>query len=109
MKRGAVIEQLEPLVLSRRLWLFLQAAREDVRINAIHISLYTAIVFYCQEEEYQHPVSVFSHDIMPLSKISGTATYHRSIRELHQYGYIKYVPSYNHFLGSLIYIMDKEM
>lgn len=97
-------EELKPLDLYGRLCSFLDAAKEDARINAIHISVYTALIFYCQNKQYRHPVAVFSYEIMPLCKVSGTATYHRSIRELHLYGYIRYVPSYNHFLGSLVYL-----
>ncbi|HMR90955.1 MAG TPA: hypothetical protein PKC69_01520 [Chitinophagaceae bacterium] len=97
-------EQLEQTELGRRLSSFMEKVRDDVRINAIHISMYTALVHYCREKQYRHPVSVFSHELMPLCKISGSATYHRSIRELHEYGYIRYVPSYNHFLGSLVYL-----
>jgi hypothetical protein len=41
---------------------------------------------------------------MRLAKISGVATYHKAIRELDEYGYIDYKPSYNHNKGSLIQI-----
>ena len=84
---------------------FLLAAKEDARISPVHISLYTALLLLRQEMD-QHPLCVFSHQVMPLCKISGSATYHKSIRELHNYGYIKYVPSYNHFLGSLVYLVS---
>ena len=32
---------------------------------------------------------------MEAAKINGLATYHKCIRELHEYGYIDYHPSYN--------------
>ncbi len=41
---------------------------------------------------------------MRLAKISGIATYHKSIRELNDFEYIKYQPSYNHFSKSVIYL-----
>ncbi|GAA4339606.1 hypothetical protein [Flaviaesturariibacter amylovorans] len=85
---------------------FFKAVREDPRIAPVHISLYTALYGLWAEKGFQNPVSVFSKEVMPLCKISGSATYHRSMRELHQYGYIQYVPSYNHFLGSLIYFIE---
>lgn len=46
----------------------------------------------------------FSRDLMYLAKISGLSTYYRSVRQLNDYGYIKYEPSRNHFSGSLIHI-----
>jgi hypothetical protein len=83
---------------------FIQSVKDDPRINPVHISLYVSLVSHWYANGQENPLSVFSREIMPVCKISGSATYHRSIRELHEYGYIKYVPSYNHFLGSLVYI-----
>ncbi|MBC7886668.1 MAG: hypothetical protein H7Z13_02180 [Ferruginibacter sp.] len=83
---------------------FIESVKEDPRINMAHISLYASLVSYWYANGQANPLCVFSRDIMPACKISGAATYHRSIRELHEYGYIKYVPSFNHFLGSLVYI-----
>lgn len=84
---------------------FLEAVRDDPRIGPAHISLYLSLIGFWSEKNFESPLSVFSYEIMPLCKIAGSATYHRSIKELHEYGYIKYVPSYNHFLGSLVYFV----
>lgn len=83
---------------------FIENVKEDPRINTSHISLYVSLVNYWYSNGQSNPMSIFRHEIMPACKISGTATYHKSIRQLHDYGYIKYVPSFNHFLGSLVYI-----
>lgn len=83
---------------------FIESVKEDPRISMAHISLYVSLVTYWYVNGRVNPMCVFSKEIMPACKISGVATYHRSIRELHAYGYIKYVPSFNHFLGSLVYI-----
>ena len=83
---------------------FIESVKEDPRISMAHISLYVSLVNYWYVNGRANPLCVFSKEIMPACKISGVATYHRSIRELHVYGYIKYVPSFNHFLGSLVYI-----
>jgi len=83
---------------------FMAKAKEDPRIGPMHISLYTALLYLWQERNCTHPLSVFSHEVMPVCKISGPATYHRTIRQLHSLGYIKYVPSYNHYLGSLVWL-----
>lgn len=82
---------------------FMEAVREDPRIGTSHISLYVTLVSCWHEKHFEYPLSVFARELMPLCKISGTGTYHRCIRELHEYGYISYQPSYNHFLGSLVY------
>jgi hypothetical protein len=81
---------------------FLTVAADDPRISPIHISLYSAILHQYKQQEYNLPVSVYSKDLMRLAKISGK-TYHKTMRELHQYGFIHYLPSYNPVLGSLVY------
>ena len=83
---------------------FFSAIKDDARIGPVHISLFMAIMQQWAKNDGKNPFSVFSRELMQLAKISGVATYHRSIRELHDYGYIKYEPSYNHFYGSLIYV-----
>jgi hypothetical protein len=93
---------------------YLQLARDffiatirDVRISPVHISLYMALLnCYCQQ--LNNPIYIFSTQVMPLAKISGPATYHRTIRQLHEYGYIRYVPSYYHLLGSLVYFPSPD-
>lgn len=87
---------------------FFSAIKEDNRISPVHISLFMAIMQHrSSNNDEKIVVCVFSKDLMRLAKISGVATYHRSIKELHEYGYIKYEPSYNHSIGSLIFIPDK--
>ncbi|WP_207515925.1 hypothetical protein [Longitalea luteola] len=81
---------------------FLTVAAEDPRISPIHISLYAAILHQYKLQEYKLPVSVYSKDLMRLAKISAK-TYHKSMQELHRYGFIHYLPSYNPVLGSLVY------
>jgi len=83
---------------------FMGRVKEDPRIGPLHISIYVSLVAIWMDRGGAHPLSVFAHEVMPYCKITGPATYHRTLRQLHEYGYIKYVPSYNHFLGSLIYL-----
>lgn len=83
---------------------FLDRGGEDGRIGPAHISLYIAILQYWNQHERPYPLCVFGRELTALAKIS-MGTYHRTIHELHEYGYIRYIPSYNHFLGSLIYLL----
>ena len=87
---------------------FFSAIADDPRINTSHISLYMALLKLWGEHGCQNPIRVFSHEVMPVCKISGIATYHKSIRELHEYGYIRYVPSYYRFTGSVVYMIMTE-
>ena len=83
---------------------FYLKALDDPRIAPVHACLYGALFSLWEAQGYSGPLCIFSKDVMPLSKISG-ATDHKAIRDLHAYGYIKYIPSYNHFLGSLVYLI----
>lgn len=82
---------------------FIGACKQDPRICTSHISMFVGLLINWEEKRFEHPFRVFSHELMPLCKISGAATYHQRIRDLNDYGYIVYTPSYNHFLGSLVY------
>lgn len=84
---------------------FMHAAADDARLGPLHISLYAAILHFCNIQQDAAPVSVFGKQLMQYAKISSNNTYHRVIRELQRYGYISYIPSYNPFLGSLIYLV----
>lgn len=88
---------------------FFSAIADDPRINTTHISLYMALLKIWGERRFESPIRVFSYEVMPLCKISGIATYHKSIRELHRYGYIRYVPSYYRFSRSKVYMIKMEI
>ena len=83
---------------------FFEKISLDNRLNPTHVSLYMAIFQYWNAERFQNPVSVSRQELMRISKISAKATYHKCIKDLHNFGYIKYIPSYNPFKGSLVYL-----
>jgi len=76
---------------------------KDQRVMATHVSLFTALFIQWQRSDFRSPFSVTRKDLMAYSKIASTATYHKCIRELDEYGYIRYEPSFHPGKGSLIY------
>ena len=86
---------------------FFAAIADDPRINTTHVSLYMTLLQYWKEQGFACPIYVFSHEIMHTAKILSSATYARSIRVLHDFGYIKYEPSYKRNQGSKIYMLIK--
>ena len=46
--------------------------------------------------------------MMRLSKISALGTYHKCIKELQNFGYIEYIPSFNPYKGSLVNLYNFE-
>jgi hypothetical protein len=87
------------------LYSFLESAEDDARISCAHISLYVALWKKFVDNNYEQPISFFRNELVCTCKIAGTNLYHRAIRQLHEYGYLKYIPSYNHFLGSMVYFV----
>ncbi len=85
-----VMEQLKPLSD------FFSAIANDPRIGVSHISLYCALLQSCSEPGHSLVISITKNELMKVAKISGLATYHKCIRDLHSYGYIRYQPCYNH-------------
>jgi hypothetical protein len=73
---------------------------EDDNLNPSHISLYIALFQYWNLNRFSNPVSICRGEIMKLSKIGSNSTYHRCIKQLHQWNYLEYLPSYNPFKGS---------
>jgi hypothetical protein len=84
------MEQLKPLTA------FFSAIANDPRIGVSHISLYCALLQHCSEQDCDSVIPIISAEIMKAAKISGLGTYHKCIRDLHEYGYLQYRPSYNH-------------
>jgi len=85
---------------------FMQRSAGDPRLSPVHVSLYLAIVHLHAGGTAEVPVSVSKETIMNVARISSRQTYSKCLQELHDYGYIRYVPSFNHFLSSLVYFID---
>lgn len=85
---------------------FFQRVSKDSRLNPTHVSLYMAIFQFWNAGYFRNPVSISRQELMKISKISAKATYHKCIKDLHNFGYIQYIPSFNPFKGSLVYLFD---
>lgn len=87
-------------ILSR----FLGKAAYDSRLLPAHICLYTAMLSVWEQRRFSTPFRITRKELMHLSKLASTATYHKCLKELVSYGYVNYEPSYNHYVGSRIYL-----
>lgn len=86
----------------RHLTGFYDRIQEDNRLNPTHISLYLALFQFWNLNHFQNPISISRIEMMRLSKISAYGTYHKCIKELQEFGYIEYLPSFNPYKGSLV-------
>jgi hypothetical protein len=84
---------------------FFSAIREDHRIGTSHISLYMALFQFYNLNQFQNPVDITRAMVMEVAKISGLATYHKCIKDLVDFGYIRYQPSYNPAINSQVYLL----
>ncbi len=96
------MERMTEKELAVLFYSFMQKARADWRIGLSHITLYMALLSIWYERNRAAPLYLFSHEVKPLCKLAGAATYHRSFQQLHEYKYIRYVASYDHSLGILV-------
>jgi hypothetical protein len=88
----------------KRLSEFFAAIENDPRISTTHIGIYAALLQYWREHDYHNPVRAHTYDIMRLARISTRATYNKVIKDLSQYGYIRYERSYKRNQGSKVYL-----
>ena len=77
---------------------------QDERLRSSHISLFFTLFFLWQQNLYKNPFNVTRERLMAISKIGSKATYHKCIRQLSDFGYIKYSPTYNSFIGTTVVI-----
>lgn len=87
---------------------FFEAIGSDARISITHIGIYAALLQYRIQNDFTNPIQVFSHEIMSIAKLSSAITYHKCVRELSEYGYIRYEPSFNRMKGSKIYFVERS-
>ena len=82
--------------------------RKDNRLNPTHISLYIALFQLWNYNRFPAEFHISREEIMKLSKIGSTATYHKCIKDLSHWKYILYSPSHNPFKGSKVKLFNFE-
>ena len=74
----------------RHLHAFYHYVKRDDRLSATHVSLYMAIFQYWNYNRFQNPFPIERDELMSLSKIGSKNTYHKCMKELHNFNYIIY-------------------
>lgn len=85
---------------------FFDRVAADERLNPTHISMYVSLFQFWNASRFKNPISISRGELMRVSKISAKATYHKCMKELNDFGYLQYKPSYNPFKGSLVYLFN---
>ena len=74
---------------------FMERAEKDARLGPMHVSLYLAILYCWLRQGGVGAARVNRKELMPLAKIGGPTPLYKYLRELHEFGYIEYQPSFN--------------
>ncbi|GBF18047.1 MULTISPECIES: hypothetical protein [Arenibacter] len=77
----------------------------DSRLNPTHISLYMALFQFWNINRFPEVFYINREEVMVMAKIGSKATYHRCLRRLHDWKYIRYLPSHNPYKGSQIQML----
>jgi len=81
---------------------FYEALDSDAVMGTAHISVYFALCYQWQLNKGISPFEIKRDHIMKLAKINSRKTFHKCMRMLHDAGYIKYIPSYNPAISSMV-------
>ncbi|MGO1597069.1 MAG: hypothetical protein ACTHZ7_15060 [Sphingobacterium sp.] len=82
---------------------FFERAQDDPRMKVSHFGVYTALLQQWVEVKCHLPLETFGRITAEMAKVS-LRTYYRCIRDLHDYNYLHYVPSYKNHQGSKVYL-----
>lgn len=74
----------------------------DKKLSSTHISIYNALFLIWNECDFDTELSINRNDVMKLAKVGSPNTYTNCLKELDKIKMIKYKPSFNPLIGSLI-------
>lgn len=87
---------------------FLEKILDDQRLNVWHVSIILAIMILAKKQNSKKLIRVSRSRIMKLAHINTFPTYHKYFKQLQDFGYIKYDPSYHPGVKStVIFLLDK--
>ncbi|MFV0269116.1 MAG: hypothetical protein ACK5HT_18475 [Draconibacterium sp.] len=75
---------------------------KDERINPFHISLYFALFQFWNRNRFRNPFPISREEVMTVAHIGSVNTYTKCIKQLHEWGYIEYFPSFHPDTGSKV-------
>jgi hypothetical protein len=77
---------------------------KDDRLSALHISLYYSLFHTWNLSKFRNPISICREEVMQASKIGSANTYTKCLKDLDNWQYLKYIPSFDSYKGSKIYL-----
>jgi hypothetical protein len=81
---------------------FFARLAEDKRMSSYHISLYFALFQQWNADRFGEQFVITRSETMEMSRLGSVNTYARCMKELSEWGYIRYIPSSNLHSGSRV-------
>jgi hypothetical protein len=81
---------------------FFARLAEDKRMSSYHISLYFALFQQWNADRFGKQFVITRTETMEISRLGSVNTYARCMKELSEWGYIRYIPSSNLHSGSRV-------
>ena len=75
---------------------------QDQRMTPYHVSLYLALFQLWNLNRFKNPFTISRDETMKLSLIGSANNYARCMKQLQQWGYIRYISAANLYLGSQV-------
>jgi len=79
----------------------------DDQVTLPQLSLYLGLLSTWAETSFENPFYITRSTLITKTKISSFVTYHKSMRNLQDLGYVNYIPSFNPDKGSQVFIVIK--
>lgn len=93
--------------MEQQLAYFFRRIERDARISVTHIGIFVSLLQYWKQQGYPSPLVIYCRDILPVAKISSSTTYHKCVRDLSDFGYLKYLASFKRNRGSQIFFLGE--
>lgn len=85
---------------------FLMISQKDARVGSTHVCLFIVLLYQWNQNQKVNPFQIRRTEVMRFTKIRSRDTFTRSIKLLHEAGYIRYIPSCNPDVASMVCIND---
>jgi len=79
---------------------------KDVRFSNSNRNLYLAILICWKEQAFPTQIKITRKDLMRRSNIASSSTYHLAINRLVHLGFIRYIPTYDPYQGSIAVLVN---
>lgn len=79
---------------------FLKKVEESNKVCPTHINLHLALFYLWNHHHFQSPITTTHIELMHMSKFNFKTTFHKCIKDLVNWKWIKYLPSKSIYKGS---------